>query len=56
MLKNYFGKDENEFIFKEAEKMYNQEITDACGWAISKYLYKQAIQESEKKNKEIKND
>jgi hypothetical protein len=26
MLKNYFGKDENEFIFKEAEKLYNQEI------------------------------
>ena len=48
MLKNYFGKDENEFIFKEAEKMYNQEIIDASGYAISKYLYKQAIQESEK--------
>jgi uncharacterized protein YqgQ len=48
MLKNYFGKDENEFIFKEAEKMYNQEIIDASGYAISKYLYKQAVQESEK--------
>jgi uncharacterized protein YqgQ len=51
MLKNYFGKDENEFIFKEAEKMYNQEIIDASGYAISKYLYKQAVQESEKKDK-----
>lgn len=52
MLKNYFGKDENEFIFKEAEKMYNQEKKDACLLAISKYLYKQAFQESEKKDKE----
>jgi hypothetical protein len=51
MLKNYFGKDENEFIFKEAEKMYNQEIIDASGYAISKYMYKQAVQESEKKDK-----
>jgi hypothetical protein len=48
MLKNYFGKDKNEFIFKEAEKMYNQEIIDASGYAISKYLYKQAVKESEK--------
>jgi hypothetical protein len=51
MLKNYFGKDENEFIFKEAEKMYNQEITDAFGFAISKLLYKQAVQESKKDKK-----
>jgi len=51
MLKNYFGKDENEFIFKEAEKMYNQELIDASGYAISKYMYKQAVQESEKKDK-----
>lgn len=55
MLKNYFGKDENEFIFKEAEKMYNQELIDASGYAISKYLYKQAVQESEK-NKIQKQD
>ena len=48
MLKNYFGKDENEFIFKEAEKMYNQEIKDVFGMAISKYLYQQAVKESEK--------
>ena len=48
MLKNYFGKDENEFIFKEAEKMYNQEIKDVFGMAISKYLYQQALKESEK--------
>ena len=26
MLKNYFGNDANEFIFKEAEKMFEQEI------------------------------
>ena len=51
MLKNYFGKDENEFIFKEAEKMYNQEIKDVFGMAISKYLYQQAVKESEKKDK-----
>jgi len=50
-LNLYFGKDENEFIFKEAEKMYNQEIIDASGYAISKYLYKQAVQEIEKKDK-----
>ena len=29
MLKNYFGNNANEFIFKEAEKMFEQEITKA---------------------------
>ena len=36
MLKNYFGKDENEFIFKEAEKMYNQEIIDFARNCLNK--------------------
>ena len=29
MLKNYFYNPENEFIFKEAEKMFEEEIKDS---------------------------
>ena len=34
----------------KAEEMHKQEIIDACGLAISKYFYLQAIKESEKKD------
>ena len=41
---------------RQAKEMEKEKEKNACLWTISKYLYKQAVKESEKKDKEIKTD
>ena len=48
----YFIGNDMLLAYKKAKEMEKENEKNACLWAISKYLYKQAVQESEKKDKE----
>lgn len=43
-LFNDFGFSFSDNVFEQAKEMYKQEIRDACGMALSKLLYQQAIE------------